>query len=484
MDSHWPQRAGSNSSWKPREPIMSVVVDPHSRFATSVPIVVIGAGGAGATAALAAKSAGVDVLVLERDPAPSGATARSSGMVPAAGTTAQVARGINDSPEQFAADIQAKANGSADAVLVENYTRQAAEVLDWLTREHRIRFELVEGIAPGHSVPRMHALADRGGATLLSSLYSALGSNGARMETGARVTELVVDDARRVRGVRYLTAAGSAAEIGCSALVLGCNGFAANPELVAEHLPDVRGLPFAGHEGSQGDALQWGRELGASLADLDGFMAHGSVVLSQRLPLPWSLMTEGAIQVNRDGERFVNEHEGYSESALFVLAQPGGVAFNIYDERVHEVGLSMPNYAAAVESGVIKRAAALRDLADQLGIRREGLESTLALVNALAFEDDVDEFGRQFRMSQMLLGPYYGVQVSGALLGTEGGLAIDAGGRVLRADGSPFANLLAAGGAARGVSGDAGGGYLEGNGLLSAVVGGYLAGRSAAQLVA
>jgi fumarate reductase flavoprotein subunit len=210
-------------------------------------------------------------------------------MVPAAGTTAQVARGSHDSPEQFAADIQAKANGSADAVLVENYTRQAADVLDWLTREHRIRFELVEGIAPGHSVPRMHALADRGGATLLSSLYSALGSNGARMETGARVTELVVDDARRVRGVRYLTAAGSPAEVGCSALVLGCNGFAANPELVAEHLPDVRGLPFAGHEGSQGDALQWGRELDASLADLDGFMAHGSVVLSQRLPLPWSV---------------------------------------------------------------------------------------------------------------------------------------------------------------------------------------------------
>jgi fumarate reductase flavoprotein subunit len=76
------------------------------------------------------------------------------------------------------------------------------------------------------------------------------------------------------------------------------------------------------------------------------------------------------------------------------------------------------------------------------------------------------------------------VQVTGALLGTEGGLAIDAGGRVLRADGSPFANLFAAGGAARGVSGDASGGYLEGNGLLSAVVGGYIAGRTAAQLVA
>jgi fumarate reductase flavoprotein subunit len=264
--------------------------------------------------------------------------------------------------------------------------------------------------------------------------------------------------------------------------VLACSGFAGNPALVAQHLPDVRTLPFAGHEGSQGDALQWGVELGAAVADIDGFIAHGSVVASQRMPMPWSLMTEGAIQVNRDGERFVNEHEGYSESALFVLAQPGGEAFNIYDERVHEVGLTMPNYPAAVVSGVVKRAATVRDLAEQLGVARDGLEQTLALVNALAFEDDVDDFGRRFFGTQMLLGPFYGVPVTPALLGTEGGLAVTASGRVLRQDGDPFPNLLAAGAAARGVSGDGSGGYLEGNGLLTAVVGGYLAGCAAAQL--
>ncbi len=129
--------------------------------------------------------------------------------------------------------------------------------------------------------------------------------------------------------------------------------------------------------------LAWGTDLDAQLADIDGFLAHGAVILSQRLPLPWSLMTEGAVQVNRDGERFVNEHEGYSESALFVLAQPGATAFMIYDERVHEIGLTMPNYATAVTSGVIKRESLLRDLADQLGIKRDGLEATIALVNAL-----------------------------------------------------------------------------------------------------
>jgi fumarate reductase flavoprotein subunit len=356
-------------------------------------------------------------------------------------------------------------------------------VLEWLTKQHGIRFELVEGVAPGHSLSRMHALADRGGATLLSSLYSALAKQGVRLEPSADVTDLVVDDAQRIIGVRYKRS-GKVESVGCATLILACNGFAGNSALVAQYLPDVRGLPFAGHEGSQGDALAWGTELGARLADIDGFLAHGAVVLSQRLPLPWSLMTEGAVQVNRDGERFVNEHEGYSESALFVLAQPHATAFMIYDERVHEIGLTMPNYATAVSSGVIKRESLLRDLAEQLGVRREGLEATIALVNALAFDDASDEFGRGFRATQMLLGPYYGVPVTCALLGTEGGLAIDASGRVLRQDGSPFPNLLAAGGAARGVSGDAGGGYLEGNGLLTAIVGGYIAGSTAAAAIA
>jgi len=462
---------------------MGVIVDPKAKFEATVPVVVVGAGGAGAMAALAARHSGADVLLLDRDSAPGGATARSSGMIPAAGSSAQRAAHITDTPERFADDIQAKASGSADPVLVENYTRQSAQVLDWLTAQYGIRFGLVEGLAPGHSVRRMHALADRGGGTLLSALYSALGNAGVQVKVAARVTDLVVDEAQRILGVRYERANGKAGYVGCRALVLASSGFAANEALVAECLPDVRALPFAGHDGSQGDALLWARELGAATADLDGFLAHGSVVLAQRLPLPWSLMTEGAIQVNRDGERFVNEHEGYSESALFVLAQPGSVAFNIYDARVHEVGLTMPNYTAAVDAGFVKRGVALRDLADQLGIRREGLEETVALVNALAFEDDTDDFGRQFSGTQMLLGPYYGVQVNAALLGTEGGVVVDASGRVARTDGTPLPNLLAAGGATRGVSGDAGGGYLEGNGLLTAFVGGFNAGRTAAQLV-
>ena len=460
---------------------MAVIRGSLPSFATSVPVIVIGAGAAGALAALAAREFGAKVLVLDRDSSPAGATGSSSGMIPAAGTRAQQAREIDDTPERFAADIQSKSNGRSAAHLVEAYTRSAAETLNWLESTCGLSFELVDGVPPGHGVPRMHALAERGGTALLSALYRALAARGVRLQPSSRVTDLYVDEDQRVRGVRVQRGR-EAIDIGCSALVVATNGFAGNVELVSRHLPDVRALPFAGHDGSQGDALLWGGELGAAIEDIDGFQAHSSVVMPQRLQLPWALMSEGAIQVNRQGERFGNEHEGYSESALFVLAQPEGIAFNIYDERIHEVGLAMPNYPEAVTKGLIKRGTTLRDLADALGIELGGLEQTIALVNALALDEDMDEFGRTFRAAQMILGPYYGVQVTGALLGTEGGLAIDAQGRVLRPDKSALPNLLAAGGAARGVSGDAGGGYLEGNGLLAAVVGGYLAGRTAAEL--
>jgi len=461
---------------------MAVIRDRIPTFSASVPVIVVGAGAAGAMATLAARDTGAKVLVLDRDASPTGATAHSSGMIPAAGTAAQRAAEVTDTPEQFAADIQAKSSGRSAAHLVQAYTAAAAQTLDWLQRTAGMSFELVEGMPPGHGVPRMHALAERGGTTLLSALYRALGAGGVRMQPGAHVTDLYVDEQDRVRGVRYRRGERDSVDIGCSVLVLATNGFAANEELVARYLPDVRALPFAGHAGSQGDALGWGAELGAAMEDLDGFVAHSSVVMPQRLQLPWALMTEGAIQVNSAGERFGNEHEGHSESALFVLAQPDGIAFNVYDERIHEAGLSMPNYFEAVRVGLIKRAATLRELGDLLGIDVPGLQQTLALVNALAFDNDIDDFGREFRASQMILGPFYGVRVTGALLGSEGGLAIDASGQVLRADGSALPNLLAAGGAARGISGDAGGGYLEGNGLLCAVVGGWLAGRKAAEL--
>ena len=65
---------------------------------------------------------------------------------------------------------------------------------------------------------------------------------------------------------------------------------------------------------------------------------------------------------------------------------------------------------------------------------------------------------------------------------TQGGLLVDDRARVLKPGNTALPNLFAAGGAACGVSGPECWGYLSGNGLLSAVGLGRIAGTSAARL--
>jgi fumarate reductase flavoprotein subunit len=80
----------------------------------AVPVAIVGAGACGLTAALMLRDAGIECVLLERDAAPQGSTALSSGFIPGAGTRVQRAAGVtDDSAERFVADIQGKAHGSA-----------------------------------------------------------------------------------------------------------------------------------------------------------------------------------------------------------------------------------------------------------------------------------------------------------------------------------------------------------------------------------
>ncbi len=132
-----------------------------------------------------------------------------------------------------------------------------------------------------------------------------------------------------------------------------------------------------------------------------------------------------------------------------VLAQPGGTAWNVFDERLLALGRSFPDFREAEAAGALRGPFDADGLAALIGCDTAVLQATLA--------------------GTRLQAPLYAIKVTGALFHTQGGLDIDAKGRVRRPDGTVFPNLLAAGGAARGVSGDAVWGYLSGNGLLSAV---------------
>jgi fumarate reductase flavoprotein subunit len=182
---------------------------------------------------------------------------------------------------------------------------------------------------------------------------------------------------------------------------------------------------------------------------------------------------EGGIQVNEAGARFWNESRGYSEAARAVLAQPGGTAWTVFDGRIASIARQFEDFKQAERQGAIRWADTAGDLAAETGLPADALAETLAAIPS----GGRDGFGRTFPDTP-LAPPYASVKVTGALFHTQGGLAVDpATARVRHRDGRVFDNLYATGGAACGVSGTGDTGYLSGNGLLSAVTLGYLAGR-------
>jgi fumarate reductase flavoprotein subunit len=422
-----------------------------------VPVAIVGAGACGLMAAIALRDAGVDCVLLERDATPSGSTALSSGFIPAAGTRVQAAQGIADSVEAFAADVTHKSQGTAAAHLVRAYTEAVAPAMDALG-EHGLRFEVLANfLYPGHGVHRMHSLRERTGAALVAAMQRAAADAGADLLVSARVVELWVDRQDRVLGVGFERPDGTIEHIACDVLLLACNGFGGNPALVRELLPQMREATFAGHAGNDGSAILWGRALGAALADLGGYQGHGSWVVPQGALMTWAVMMEGGLQLNVLGRRFHDETQGYSEAAMEVLAQPGGTAWNVFGDAQLALARGFPDFVAAEAAGALRTAADRTTLAGIIGCAPGDLAPEIA------------RFGP----------PFHAVRVTGALFHTQGGLDIDASCRVRRPDASPFPTLLAAGGAARGVSGNAVWGYLSGNGLLSAVAGGWIAARTA-----
>ncbi|WP_419343106.1 FAD-dependent oxidoreductase [Achromobacter sp. PD1] len=445
--------------------------------AMHVPVAIIGAGACGLTAALRLADAGIETVLIERDAAPSGSTALSSGFIPAAGSAVQRAAGIEDDAQRFAADIQAKAGGTAAPQLVDAYTGAAAAAVDNLAR-HGLDFQVLDGfLYPGHSARRMHTLPERTGAALVAALERAATGAGAYLLTRALARQIWTDEGGRVTAVGCERPDGSIDVIGCDVLILACNGFGGNAAMVGAHLPAMRGAVYGGHVGNDGSAIEWGVQLGARLADLGGYQGHGSWATPQGALISWAVMMDGGVQINGAGRRFHDETHGYSEAAVHVLAQPGGVAWNVFDDRTLALARGFPDFVQAEMGQALKTCADVGALAALIGCDEATLRATLAGVSPGA----ADALGRRFERA--LQAPYHAIKVTGALFHTQGGLDIDAHCRVLDRMGNPLPNLLAAGGAARGVSGNDVSGYLSGNGLLSAVAGGHIAAATAASLL-
>jgi fumarate reductase flavoprotein subunit len=463
---------------------MSVLPAAGQHYDIELPVLIIGAGAAGLVAALALRDAGIDPVLLERDPVPRGNTALSSGMIPACGTRIQAMAGITDTVDIMSGDIARKSRDQADSVLTEAICRASGPAIDWLCGKHAVDLTLVEGfLYPGHSCLRMHAPPSRQGSDLMDNLCDAVGRAGIDLMAGAHVTNLFADNSGKIHGVQVGRPDGAVETIGCRALVLACNGFGGNATMVHNNIPDMDHAMYFGHPGNQGDAVLWGRALGARLRHLGSYQGHGSVAHPHAILISWALMMEGGIQLNARGRRFSNEHDGYSEQARRVLAQPGGLAWTVYDERQRDLALGFEDYRQAEAMGAVLKAHSTAALADLIGGPAVNLNDTFAEIERLSSGDGVDTYGRDFTVQPTLQAPFYAIKVTGALFHTQGGLLVDADARVRRSGGGLLPNLFASGGAACGLSGPQDWGYLSGNGLLSAVALGRIAGQAAAALV-
>ena len=463
---------------------MPILKAEGKTFANHTQVLIVGAGACGTVAALAANERGAEVLILERDARPTGSTSLSGGQIPAAGTKLQRAAGLmDDTPELLANDLINKAHGQCDHEMAWHIARESAKTIDWLVDRYKMPLSCILDFRyPGHSRMHMHASPSRFGAELLVALLCAVESENIPLATNALVTELYADPDGRIRGVRVVRPDGAAEDMGCDALILACCGYGGDRELIRKYIPDMVDAHFHGHRGNTGDAVKWGEALGASIKDMGSFQGHGAVATPHAIHLGWPAITEGGFQVNRDGKRFSNENAGYSEQALNVVRQPDHVAWQIWDERCEKIAIQMHSHVEAQNAGAIKLCNTAEEVAALIGCDSATLAQTIAEVAEITLGRKPDTFGRDFSGKPPLQAPYSVVKIMGALFHTQGGLEVNKAARVLRTDGTPFPNLFAGGGAARGLSGPADWGYLSGSGLLMATNLGRLAGEAAAAL--
>jgi fumarate reductase flavoprotein subunit len=446
-------------------------------------LLVAGAGAAGCAAALSAAERGLRVMIVDADERFRARcnTSRTAAMIPAAGTRWQHAAGVEDSPQRFCDDIMRKTGGQADATVSRALVDVSADLVEWMADTCGVPLSLVtEFRYPGHTADRCHTVPDRDGATMHAHLLAAVDDHdGIELLVSTALRSVATDDAGAATEAHITLPGGERDVLDVGGVVLATNGYAADADLVARYAAEIAGGVYFGGPFSRGDALRIGRDLGADSAYLDAYQGHGSVAHPHAILLTWATVMHGAVLVNAEGRRFGDETEGYSGFGARTLAQPGAVAWMIYDARIHDAVRTFANYRELEASGAIVWADDVDELAATIGAGVETLAATLDAARDAADGRLDDPHGRT-EWGPTPQPPYAAVQVTGALFHTQGGLRVDGDGRVLREDGTEITGLYAAGGAAIGISGHGAGGYLAGNGLLGALGLGYLAGRAAA----
>lgn len=437
-------------------------------------VIVVGGGGAGICAALSAAENGAQVILAEKLSQLGGATALSGGAIPVVGTKQQVEAGVDDSVFAMATDILRPTNYTVRPDLVYAVAENAKSLIEW-TEKKGVVWKLDERGRYGQTARRMH-IAEGTGEGLIATLVDYMGTQDAITQMLSFEAEgLVLDDADAVVGV-YGTNNGKKCAVTAKSTILATSGFANNPEMIEKYCPETKDAVKVVAMGATGESIQWAEELGVELQCMGAYQGHAfRGVDSNTTAGHQALATNGAIIVNANGDRFMNEYGGYSDLSPHVLAQPDHISYICFTDIQ---AAKSKEFTERQSAGHVIAGATAAELATALGIDTAALEKTFEAYKE-GIEKGEDGFNRS-KLPANFDGPYYAMKITGELRHTQGGMPTDIEGHVVRPDETPIPGLYAAGGCTEGFSCRAGSVYSSGNGLIQALLFGMIAGKNAA----
>ena len=442
-------------------------------------IVVIGAGGAGMTAAIQAVQDGAtNVVVVEKQPMTGGNTTRSTGGLNAAATKYQEEEEIEDSVDLFIQDTMKSGKEINDPELVKVLAENSAGAVDWV---NDIGGDLtVVGMLGGASVARAHRPSDTGpvGPMLVSALNKKMEELEIPVLLDTEATHIVLDDEGKVSGVTVKNESGEFT-IDCKAAVLATGGFGANSEMVVKYNDKLEGFGTTNHPGATGDGIIMAEEIGAQLVDMEQIQTHPTVNPDTSAMYTEGVRGNGAILVNEEGKRFINEMETRDVVSEAILAQPDAYSWLVFDETVRESLKAIEDY---ISSGIIIESDTIEGLAEATGMNAENLKATMEAYAGYVEAGNDAEFGRNAdsMLSKLDTPKFYAGKCVPAVHHTMGGVKINTHAQVISTEGNVIPGLMAAGEITGGVHGA---NRLGGNAVTDIVVFGRIAGTTAEAFV-
>lgn len=438
-------------------------------------VLVVGGGGAGLTAAIAAQESGANVILIEKMVMLGGNTNYATAGMNAAGTKLQISQGIEDNAEKFYHDSFKGGKEKNNPELLKTLTEKSAGIVEWLEARGVDLSDLT--ITGGQSVKRTHRPkgGEKVGPAVVEGLASYAEKHGIDIRTSTRAVSLVMGD----MGVRGMKVAKDGKEytIYAKAIIMATGGFGANSKMIVSYKPELEGFGSTNSPAITGDGIQMVEAIGGGLVDMTEIQTHPTVQHKGSIMITEAVRGDGAILVNREGKRFVNELETRDVVSNAELAQTGKSAFLLFDQGVREKVGAINSY---VKGGLTKEANTIEELGNMIGVDGNVLMETVENYNVMVKAGKDTEFGKGTLARTLEKAPYYAIEVSPAVHHTMGGIQINEKAEVLAKTGKIIPGLYAAGEVTGGVHGA---NRLGGNAITDIAVFGKIAGENAAKFV-